>query len=44
VQHNYTCALTGYSLTATKTGATMVEAAHIAALADTPVDHRTGWR
>lgn len=35
VQYHYTCALTGYSLTATKTGATMVEAAHIAAFADT---------
>lgn len=35
VQYQYTCALTGYSLTATQTGATIVEAAHIAAFADT---------
>ena len=35
VQYQYTCALTGYTLTATRTGATIVEAAHIAAFADT---------
>ena len=35
MQYNYTCALTGCSLTATKTGATIVEAAHIAAFGDT---------
>jgi putative restriction endonuclease len=35
VQYQYTCALTGYTLTATKTGASIVEAAHIAAFADT---------
>ena len=35
VQYHYTCALTGYSLTATQSGATIVEAAHIAAFADT---------
>lgn len=35
VQYHYTCALTGYSLTTTQTGATIVEAAHIAAFADT---------
>lgn len=34
-QYQYTCALTGYTLTATKSGASMVEAAHIAAFADT---------
>ena len=35
VEYRYTCALTGYTLTATRTGATIVEAAHIAAFADT---------
>jgi putative restriction endonuclease len=35
VQYQYTCALTGYSLTAAHSGATIVEAAHIAAFADT---------
>lgn len=35
VQYQYTCALTGYTLTATQSGATLVEAAHIAAFADT---------
>ncbi|MEY4938906.1 MAG: hypothetical protein RIQ93_641 [Verrucomicrobiota bacterium] len=34
-QYQYTCALTGYTLTAIRSGASMVEAAHIAAFADT---------
>ncbi len=43
VQYQYTCALTGYTLTATSTGATMVQAAHIAAFADTRNnDNRNG--
>lgn len=43
VQYQYTCALTGYTLTATSTGATIVQAAHIAAFADTRNnDHRNG--
>ena len=35
VEYHYTCALTGYTLTATRTGATIVEAAHISAFAAT---------
>lgn len=35
VQYHYTCALTGYTLTSTESGASIVQAAHIAAFADT---------
>jgi putative restriction endonuclease len=35
VHYHYTCALTGYTLTSTESGASIVHAAHIAAFADT---------